>query len=194
MNAWSSWLACAGFALLPGAAAAATLSLVPTPIAVTQGNGFVLDLRIGDLAGAEVGGFDIDVAFDPTQVSFTGATFSILLGDAGVGEALTDVISGSGTLNVAAVSLLSPQALDLLQGDPLLLATLSFLAIAPGSSSIQITGAELSDANAAAISLGDFAPVPVQIAVPEPTALLPVSVGIALMLVRRRRQADPPGN
>jgi hypothetical protein len=189
MNVWSSWLACAVLALLPGAAAAATLSLVPTPISVTQGDGFVLDLRIGNLAGAEVGGFDIDLAFDSTQVSFVGATFSTLLGDAGVGEVLTDVISGSGTLNVAAVSLLSPQALDLLQGDPLLLATLNFLAIAPGSSSILITSAELSDEVAGAITLDSFDPVPVQIAVPEPTALLPVSVGIALMLFQRRRRA-----
>jgi hypothetical protein len=189
MKAWSRWLAGAAIALLPGAADAVTLSLTPTPIAVTQGTGFDLELRIADLAGAEVGGFDVDIDFDPTQLDFVGATFSTLLGDLGLGEILTDVVTGVGTLNVAAVSLLPPEALDGLQGDPLLLATLSFFAFESGESDILITQAELSDALAGELSLDAFAPVPVQIAVPEPTALLPVGVGISLMLWRRRRSA-----
>jgi hypothetical protein len=190
MTGWSKWLACAWIALLPGAAGAVSLSLVPTPVEVTVGTGFALNLRIENLAGASVGGFDVDFAFDPTQISFVGATFASLLGDVGLGEALTDVIVGAGTLNVSSVSLLSPQALALLQGDPLLLATLSFQAVGPGSSSILITNAEVSDARASAVSLDSFAPVPVHVAVPEPTALLPLSLGLALVLLRLRPQTD----
>ena len=187
MNAWSRALACLGLALLPGSAQAATLSLAPTPIVVNVGSSFVIDLRIADLAGAEVGGFDVDLAFDPTLLSFSGVTFSTLLGDEALGEILTDVITSVGTLNLAAVSLLSPQALDALQSDPVLLASLSFEAVGVGSGSLLITSAELSDALAAGITLGAFVPVPLQVAVPEPATWLPVALGVALLARRRRR-------
>jgi hypothetical protein len=189
MNGWSRTLACLGALLLASSAQAATLSLSPTPISVVQGDSFVLDLRISDLAGAEVGGFDVDLAFDSALLSFSSVTFSTLLGDEALGQILTDVIPGASTLNVAAVSLLSAAALDALQADPVLLASLTFQALSPGSGSILISSAELTDALAAGITLGAFAPVPVTVAIPEPATWLPVALGLALLARRRRRAA-----
>ena len=100
----------------------------------------------------------------------------------------TDVVPGAGTLNVAAVSLLSAAALDALQADPVLLASITFQALAPGSGNLLISDAELSDALAAGIALGAFAPVPISVAIPEPATWLPVAVGLVLLARRRRRE------
>lgn len=188
MNGWSRCLACLGALLLPSSALAATLSLAPTPISVVQGDSFVIDLRISDLAGAEVGGFDVDFAFDPALLSFSGVTFSTQLGDEALGQILTDVLTGAGSLNLAAVSLLSAAALDALQADPVLLASLTFEAVSAGSGSLSISSAELADALAAGIPLGAFVPVPVTVAIPEPATWLPLAAGLALLARRRRRE------
>lgn len=162
-------------------AGATTISLVPAAADVRPGDVVVIDVLIEGL-GANVapalGDFDIDIAFDPAALGFVSYTLGTGLG--GPGEAL-DVSFGffpPGGVNIAQVSLLTADELNLSQPDTFVLATLAFdvIALAPGeTTSIDISGVfALGDADGSPLTLdGTSGTVLTGIpAVPLPGALL----------------------
>ena len=105
-------------------------------------------------AGADtaIAAFDLSVSYDPTLVVPTGVTFGTLLGDVST-QAFTDaVLSTPGVVSFAEVSLLTGPELDLLQPSGLVLARLSFMAVATGIASFGYTG-ELRLDNAYGVKL-----------------------------------------
>jgi hypothetical protein len=156
---------------------AVSIDFVPVSQTVFPGQPVTVSLIISGLgAGAppSLGAFDLDVTFDPTILTPTAAEFGVLLGDPARFEALTAAAFLSGIVDLAAVSLLAPIALDALQPASFVLANIMFMTLAEGSSSLIFSQGILSDAFgrelSAAVGTGS-----VQV-VPEPTSLLLVGV------------------
>jgi hypothetical protein len=161
----------------PAVATPITLTLTPSSVDVAPGDAFTVDLVVAGLERPpSLGAFDLDVLFDSTVASATGVTFASFLGDPDLGEALTDVVSFPGRVNVAAVSLLEPQTLDALQTNAFPLATLAFTAVASGTARFGVANVTLDDA------FGNKLPVP------EPSVMWLMGAGVAVLGVVRRRR------
>jgi hypothetical protein len=171
--------------LAPREAAAVSIALLPSQPSVNVGGPLTLTLQASALAGAAVGGFDVDLTYDASRFTLIDVVFGGALGDVAAGDQLTDVVSGTGTVSLGSVSLLDPVALALLQTDPLALVSLLFEATAPGAGAFGIEAALLSDAFGAALTIGSQTGTSVDV-VPEPALALLLALG-AGALVRRRR-------
>lgn len=184
--------AVAGTALICSAtlAQAITLSINPVSQTVTAGTSTSAALVIsglGDGAAPSLGVFDIDLTFDPSILSFSGATF----GDPVLGDQLdlfalgsiTSVTSGVGTVNLFELSLDSVSDLDSLQAGSFTLAVLSFDAIGGGISglgiSINALGDSLGDPLGAETQAGS---ITVQAPIPEPSSLLLMIPGLFVLM------------
>jgi len=167
-------------------AAAHTLSLTPATKNVTAGSSFVIQLVASDLDSAAPGdiisSFDVDIDFDPAVVSFASVDFNPDWFDPTLSSALVN----AGTLDLAALSLLSDGALRAQQtGKPsLLLATILFDALAPGASLLQLSAQELTggldDAENATIEQ-DVQSSGAQVTVTEPANQVPEPASVALL-------------
>ncbi|MEZ5504346.1 MAG: cohesin domain-containing protein [Halioglobus sp.] len=129
--------------LLGNAAHAVLLTLEPATQQAAPGDTVSIELHVSGLGEGTpplfVGGFDMDIMFDPAVLSFLGPyTLGAGLGDPLLGEALDLGLGdlGAGVINIAELSLLendsssclfcsSPYLQDL-QGVSILLATLDF--------------------------------------------------------------------
>ena len=112
-----------------------TLELVSSVTTVNSGDTVTLDLNIlglGSAGSVEVGSFDSFIGFDPTLLFPTGASFTLLLGDPSLFEAITAFATGSNWAEATDVSLLSVADLDAMQPSNFTLATYSFVALGPG--------------------------------------------------------------
>jgi len=128
---------------LSGTAGAVTLSLSPSSLTIPVNTDYSVDLVVSDLdvpGGEVVGGFDVDISFDPTQASFLGYTLGTSLGDEGFFEALDFSLGdlGGGLIDLAEVSLLSTAELLPIQTESFTLATLDFHCLGCGTSLIEI--------------------------------------------------------
>jgi hypothetical protein len=143
---------------------------------------------VSALAGAAVGAFDVDVSFDPALFALQTTSFALSLGDPGLGEALTSLVSGAGSVTVASVSLLDPITLAALQGDTVALVTFTFEALTAGAGAFAIEAAQLSDEFAAELTIGSVSPATVDV-VPEPGFVLLAfgASGLALWAAGRLR-------
>lgn len=132
------WLACLG-ALAP--AQALQITLVPHGPATVYVDDYVqVDMSIVGLQSGglntELGAFHLDLYYDPTMLTLlspTAANWGNSLGHTSpVAEALTFADNSTpGLLRLDEVSLLDRTALDVLQGDSFLLASLIFQVTAP---------------------------------------------------------------
>lgn len=185
-------IACLGAGLLGALRAdAATITLSPATLAPPSGSTFSLDVVVSGLGAGvapSLGAFDLVVAYDPVQLTFSGATFGTLLGASGI----TDLVQSAGSVNLAQVSLLLPAELDALQPASFTVATLQFVALSETPSVVSVSGALLSDAFGRPIgieSLGSATVSPTA-AVPEPGAFLLYGAGLLVVarssLIRRR--------
>jgi hypothetical protein len=168
-------LASAG-AFAPRSAEAVSIALVPSATTVNVGDTLTLTFEASALAGAAVGGFDLDVSFDAALFSLTDVVFGTALGDESLGDQLTDVVTGTGAVSLGSVSLLGATELAALQGDPVTLVTLSFQALGAGTGPFGIEAAELSDAFGAALAIGSQTGASVEV-VPEPALLGLLALG-----------------
>jgi len=171
--------------LAPREAAAVSIALVPSQPSVNVGDSFTLTLEVAALAGAAVGGFDVDVSFDATRFTLVDIVFGGGLGDVGAGDQLTDVVTGAGSVSLGSVSLLDPVTLAGLQSDPLALASLVFQATGAGAGAFGIDAALVSDAFAAALTIGSQTGATVDV-VPEPALALLLALGAGAFARRRR--------
>lgn len=189
---WATVALCAAF-LGSERATAVSLALSPAAQAVATSGAVDVDIVISDLgsgAAPTLAAFDLDVSFDPAVLSFLSLDFGVDLGVPGL-DALTSagLLAGPVRVDLAATSLLASATLDAQQPTSFVLATLHFIALAPGTSALTITQAILADTaggpgnNAILASLAG-ADVTV---VPEPGTAALLATGIALLRVRRLR-------
>ncbi len=137
------------FLVLAVSAQAATLSLSLDSATVSTGDEITLDLVVSGLDDTSVlGAFDIDVAFDSSVLAFGDYTLSDELGSIDNVDA-EDYSGGEyedvdGLVNLCVISYLSASELLASQSDAFTLATLSFTAIADGTSAFSIDYEDLS--------------------------------------------------
>ena len=147
---------------------------------VVLGTQATFNLVISDLfAGSapSLGTWDLDIAFDPAILGFNSATFGDQLSL--TGPSLTQIVSGTGTVNLFELSFDFPDDLDTLQLDTFVLASLTFDTLALGTSSLGISLNALGDAWGDPLS-ADLSNGSVSVAapVPEPATLLLMVSGL----------------
>ncbi len=187
-------LLCAAFAAtLFGAnpARAVSLSLSPSAASVYAGAPVAIDIVIDGLGAGTaptLAAFDLDVSFLGSVLSFVSVDFAYAV-DAFTSSGL---LAGPLRVDLAETSLLSNAVLDAYQPATFVLATLHFLALAPGVSPLAITQAVLANTaggGSIAATLGG-ASVTV-LPVPEPISVTLVGLGLAALAAPRRgRRGD----
>ena len=191
MKRWTLALI-AWFAAVP--ASAVTVGFVTPADDPVVNDLFTVDIvaaGLGNAVAPTVGAYDFDIGFDSSVISFVDAAATGALGDP-TGMMPTSLFSASAAgnvLDIFEVSLLSSEAaLDALQTDTVVLATVTFQAIAEGASGLIFDQAFVADY--AGLSLGVTAldgsiSVP---AIPEPSGAL-VFAAALLIASRLRRRA-----
>lgn len=194
------------FLALVHPASSISIDLSPTSVSPTVGGTFSVNVVVLGLVPqgsprSEVGAFDLDLTFNSGAISLASVAFGVLLGNPTSGEALTDVVPGSGIVNFAEVSLLPSATLDALQPDTFTLATLSFRATTPATSILSLSRAVVGDGSGLALSVGSLGATNVTAsapAIPEPTGFLLFAIGFATVAAFGARRAGvssrvPPG-
>lgn len=178
------------------AEAAAIVSVTPTPIIVEVGDTFSIEVMVD--ADDPVGGFDLDITFDNTVITWSVFSFT----DAAT-NSFDNEFGGFGTIsaNLLNVSLVGDPIGNNLATLPFQLASVSFNAVALGVSTINLPYVDLSD------ELGDallgkqvaggivcvvqdkraFNPQDCVVPVPEPGLMALLATGLATAAVRRRQ-------
>lgn len=177
------------------AAQAFTLSVVPQSATTPVGSSFSVDVvasGLGAGSAPSLGGYDLDVSFDASVLSFANVAWGTGLDvhGSGLNIQLPDS-STAGLVNLFEVSFDSGSDLDLLQGDAFTLFTVTFNANAPGTSALTLSQrGPLSDAAGNALT-ADFNNASVTVApVPLPAAAWLFASGLAgAMGFARRRSA-----
>lgn len=133
--------------LLPAVVLAGQLSVSPVSIAVPVGATAAVNLVLAGASGL-VSVFDVTVRYDPTVVSFAGATFASAMGDESLNEVLTSVDHVTqDSVDVFGLSLLPEATLTSLQAGSVVVVTLNFVAVGPGTTPVAIEAARLGDAS-----------------------------------------------
>lgn len=178
----------------------AMVSLNPLTITAAAGGQFTVDVVVDGLSGGQLlGGFDLDVVFDPAVMAAHSVVFGSALGADGIDQFSSSVLS-AGRIDFAAVSLLDGLALSALQFVPFTIAQLVFDALAPGASAISFDlitapGLLFSDEFGIALPVDAGAQADVRVTaggvvyVPEPGTL--ALVVLPLMALARRQRFQP---
>ncbi|MDD5115261.1 MAG: cohesin domain-containing protein [Methylobacter sp.] len=174
----------------------ANLFLSITRISQT-GNSVNVDIGISGLASGaapSLSGYDVNLSFDPSYLSFTGVVFGdAALGNqldlASLGSTTISELAGIGLVNLFELSGDTAEDLNTLQADSFNLATVTFDVLNAGTSLLQLDLNALADADGNALSAITLsAPVTT---VPLPSAFLMMIPGLAgLMCAGKRRQKD----
>jgi len=167
------------------AAQAITLSFEVSSSEVSVGSSVDVNVVISDLtdsAAPSLGTFDLDVLFDPALFGLAGVAF----GDPVLGDQLDLFDMGSlsgyddsipGTVNVFEISFDLPGDLDDLQAGSFTLFTLTFDALAEGTSSRGAANLTLGDALGDPLSVDVYPGSITATALPEPAAASLVLLG-----------------
>ena len=199
---------------LPAAAAqAAQINVFSSQNVVTVGGTISVFFEIGGLSSAlddSLSGFDFDVRFDPTLLSLSGSSFvdpltllnQLDLPEAGSLGFVNDQNLAGGVLDILALSGNSSSLLDQGQADAFRFLTLTFTALAPGA--LTTVSLDLMDPGLAFLdsSAGLLAPTFLQSSasiairapgaqVPEPTSIVLLIAGAALLACARRARISP---
>jgi MYXO-CTERM domain-containing protein len=179
-------------------ARAVVISFVPSSTTVDIGDFVNIDVQVSELGNEIVSGYDLDVDFDSSIVTAIGVTFSTFLG--GPADAFEEFANPSpGVIDFLSVSAITDdnELFALQMGGPVLLATLSFQALAAGTTSlifdpddflgIVITGRDAGALEVAADTGEIIVREPTQ--TPEPSTLWLGLVGLLAARELRRRRA-----
>ncbi|MBU3002046.1 PEP-CTERM sorting domain-containing protein [Paraglaciecola arctica] len=171
------------------------LSLEPSTQTANSGDMVSVSVMIdglGDGVPLSLGGFDIDVIFDTSVLSFAGYSLSDELGDVGAFEAL-DLSGGEyfpSVVNILEVSFLSIFDLWDFQSGSFAIAEL-FFNINPtenhATADIFFAYVDLDDAGGDEIPLFEGNVLNTSISVPSPATLLLMGLGLFAMFVRKKR-------
>jgi hypothetical protein len=171
-----------------------TIAVVPAVQRIDPGLPLTVYLQIsglGNLTSPSVGTFDLNVAFDPTVLSFNAATFGgPILGDqldpTGLGNTINFVNPGFGIVELFDVSLDSSSQLNSLQPSSFILGGISFNTVGIGTSPLDLTVNSLgdSDGNPLSVQLQNGSViVGAMSTVPEPDFLPPIMVVVIMTLL-----------
>jgi hypothetical protein len=207
-------LAC--LVLLLGAAPAQAIILAVTPLSqtVATGSPTTVSLSITGLGGpVALGGFDLDLSFNPSILSLRDMYFGDpgLLGDQlDLGHAGAVICSpghdtfpscpadlAGGMINLLELSLDAPDTLNAFQADSFILATFLFDTLSPGQSILSVNRLVLADAFGsrlvADIQSGHII-VAAPNAIPAPSSLALLAVGMVMLMAcseKRSRSLRP---
>jgi len=195
-----------------GPAQAIILAVTPSSQTVATGSSTTVSLSIAGLGGAAaLGGFDLDLGFNPSILSLREVYF----GDPGLsGDQLDLAHAGAvicspghdtspscpadldgGMINLLELSLDAPDALNAFQADSFILGTFLFDTLSPGQSVLSINRLVLADAFGgrliADIQSGHIT-VAAPNAIPAPSSLVLLAAGmVILMAVSEKRSRRP---
>jgi hypothetical protein len=170
---------------LPGIGCGYELFFNPAAPTVAEGDVFDIELWVsglGDGVHPSLGGFDIELSFDDSILSFQSLQFGNYLSDS-IGSTQSHS-SGPGLVALTEVSMLSNAELDTLQPAAFSLATLQFAVIQLAMSTIGFQKWDLSDGEGYSLT-AELTPATIH-AVPVPSAL--ILMASALMGVCGARQ------
>ncbi|GAB3038647.1 PEP-CTERM sorting domain-containing protein [Bowmanella dokdonensis] len=190
-----------GFSLPGFALANPILMLDPVYTEGSLGDVITIDILWDGSADPEyLGAWDIDLAFDSSILTFTGATFDFGVDSLGCIQGLScDALTlGPGLIDLYEFSFDEAATLMANQdglGNMFLLASLSFDAIGEGLTSVAFTGNLLTFGDElgdeifptlmnASVCIGNNGCIPTQI--PEPTGLLLFLAGLFVLGIRKR--------
>lgn len=129
---------------------AVTLDLLPETQSVTVGQSVIIDVQISELGNniaPSVGGFSLELNYDPTVLTFNDLIFSELINLSGSGIQSIDS-SIPGTILFGDVSLDFPEDLNAAQPDVFNLANIEFIGSGVGTNSpLTLSIIELLDEN-----------------------------------------------
>lgn len=180
---------------------AATISFVPSAQTVGIGAVVTVDVRIDGLEtdfdpDEIVSAYDLDVSYNPTIVEAVGATFFNYLG--GPADSIQGATLLAGVVDFFEVSLLSDGELDTLQPNSFVLASLSFRALAAGTTTLTfvpdpVFGIDVKglDAKVLNVQAGSGSITVEGAQIPEPGTLLLLASGLARVATSRRRRSLP---
>lgn len=145
-----SALCALGLGAIP-AANAVTISLLPEQGTIQTGATALIDVVASGLTDSEnggaIGGYDLNVAFNPTLLSWTSTTFGSGLNVTGLGDIQASGLlsSNPAMVDTAEASLDTAADLAALQPNSFVLFTLSLTGIAPGTSALDLSIGSLTD-------------------------------------------------
>lgn len=181
-----------------GSVSAITIGFSPDSESVLVGESFDVDVYVSGLsaAGDVVSAFDLDVAYDESLLSATGVQFTDNLGMTSFFEAFVfSDLTLPGIVNFAELSLLpDAELLSLQPDDSVLIASLSFTAIADGISELffvpdSVFGIDVKGNNADILAFDSVNIASVTIsaaAVPAPGTLLLMLGGLLGAVAQKR--------
>lgn len=205
-------LACLVSLLCAAPAQSILLAFTPSFQTVALGSLSTVSLGITGLGGSTtaLGGFDLDLSFNPAILSLRGVSF----GDSSLGDQLD--LGGSGALicspgydtslscpadltggmvNLLELSLDAPDVLNGLQADSFVLATFFFDTLSPGQSSLSVVRLVLADAYGDQL-IADIQPDRITVAapnaIPSPSSLALFVVGMVMLSLSNGRQLRRP--
>jgi hypothetical protein len=171
------------------AAHAISLSISPSSQSVGAGTSVSVDVLVTGLGNGvppSLGGFDLDIAFDPSILVLTGASLNAPLGASAQFHFSVGATASGAVANLFALSSLSGLELDAMQGAEFTIATLVFSTLAPGTSALTLGNVALKDGAGAPLVVDASFNGQIQV-VPEPATSLGVGLGfVALALLRVR--------
>lgn len=141
--------------VIPGARAV-TITLLPEQGTVQIGSTTLVDVVASGLSespsGGAIGGYDLNVTFDPTLLSWSSTTFNSGLDVTGRGDLRDSILSEPGKLETFEVSFDSPQDLATLQPDSFVLFSIGLTGIARGTSALELGILSLTDESGAPLA------------------------------------------
>ena len=171
----------AAIGIMSGPTLAATIEISPGASTVSAGDPLSLDITINDVA--DIYAFEFDLSFDPSILSAIGITEGPFLAAGGATSFLPGSIDNAlGTVSMTGDSLLGPIPGVTGSGT---LATIDFIALAVGTSPVDLSGIVVLDSDLNDVFVGTVnGSVNV---VPEPSTLILVGGSLAVLGLRRRQ-------